>query len=827
MADAARAILDKNGDLTVEQFSAALAKILGNVLSYPGEDKYRRIKAKAKLVQQTILATDGGLAAFLALGFRKEAVRVAAAAPPPPQTYEQSTTIGTAAAEDSLLQMGFRRSAARHALRECGGDISLALDRLAGHPEFMGIDDPSVEAEARRLEAATRQAAQMRQAASTPPARTEDVYVLSTVDEAALRAALAVYTTDLPAALARKRDERRAAQKARAKTEAKSAAAERAAAQRRWSEDESDRAARRRKLAAPAPAPRDDTGGLIDTQDRDFAAAAAADGATAPASLVPSNAHAMLSICVRLPGAPPARRQFLASWSLRQLADFISRQLPQDDEARTARLTVAGAHQPLIIDDRTLSECNIGGSTLYVEAVIQQVVPPPAAADDDPSYRAALAGAGVAVVDAVDNFAPRTFQAGAAPRRLMRELRALNDDLPQPNCASTILVRYDAEKPAFMRALITGPPATPYAHGCFEFEIRCPEDYPASPPTVRILTTKRGTAQFGPNLYADGLVCLSLLGTWEGPGWEPAQSSLLQVLVSIQGLVLGMRHPHFNEPGFGGWEGTETDTSRTGRVLSTGGDSGSHVPPEARKTDEILTVQTLDVACAFALETRRESPFAAAILAHFSARAGAIAVTVDAQIAEARAFYPSTAERFATVLRRTLDAFQERLAAAAAEPAAAPPAASAPASSAPAAAPPAASAPATAPAASAPATPAPQLPPPAPPAAPPAPQANAEEIASLEARLDELRRRAGGGVDAMEESDDDDDDMDDAPDGGGYAGAEVFGAGRRLDSTETAPDPAPALAALAEAEALRAAAEVLRRKDVADKRAAFLARLSP
>ena len=54
MADAARAILAKNGDLTVEQFSAALAKILGNVLSHPGEDKYHRIKAKAKLVQRTI-----------------------------------------------------------------------------------------------------------------------------------------------------------------------------------------------------------------------------------------------------------------------------------------------------------------------------------------------------------------------------------------------------------------------------------------------------------------------------------------------------------------------------------------------------------------------------------------------------------------------------------------------------------------------------------------------------------------------------------------------------------------------------------------------------
>ena len=76
----------------------------------------------------------------------------------------------------------------------------------------------------------------------------------------------------------------------------------------------------------------------------------------------------------------------------------------------------------------------------------------------------------------------------------------------------------------------------------------------------------------------------------------------------------------------------------------------------------------------------------------------------------------------------------------------------------------------------------------------------------------------------MEESDDDDDE---SMDGAGYAGPEVFGPGRRLDSTETAPDPAPALAAAQEAEARRAAQEEARRKDVADKRAAFLARLSP
>ena len=109
---------------------------------------------------------------------------------------------------------------------------------------------------------------------------------------------------------------------------------------------------------------------------------------------------------------------------------------------------------------------------------------------------------------------------------------------------------------------------------------------------------------------------------------------------------------------------------------------------------------------------------------------------------------------------------------------------------------------------------------PAAPQPPPAPPADAEEIARLEARLEELRRRNNA---PMEESSDDDESMD----GGGYAGPEVFGPGRRLDSTETAPDPAPALAAAQEAEARRAAQEEQRRKDVADKRAAFLARLSP
>lgn len=44
-------------------------------------------------------------------------------------------------------------------------------------------------------------------------------------------------------------------------------------------------------------------------------------------------------------------------------------------------------------------------------------------------------------------------------------------------------------------------------------------------------------------------VCLSLLGTWTGPSWEPGVSTLLQVLISLQSMVF-VPDPYFNEPGY-------------------------------------------------------------------------------------------------------------------------------------------------------------------------------------------------------------------------------------------------------------------------------------
>lgn len=63
---------------------------------------------------------------------------------------------------------------------------------------------------------------------------------------------------------------------------------------------------------------------------------------------------------------------------------------------------------------------------------------------------------------------------------------------------------------------------------------------------------RSGGLRINPNLYDSGRVCLSLLNTWSGEGcekWIPYKSSMLQVLVSIQALVLNAK-PFFNEPAY-------------------------------------------------------------------------------------------------------------------------------------------------------------------------------------------------------------------------------------------------------------------------------------
>jgi len=132
--------------------------------------------------------------------------------------------------------------------------------------------------------------------------------------------------------------------------------------------------------------------------------------------------------------------------------------------------------------------------------------------------------------------------------RIAKEMSSLTTSLPV-EIGSGIFVRCDESRYDVLKALIVGPEDTPYANGCFEFDLLLPPSYPAVPPNVQLITTGGGTVRFNPNLYNCGKVCLSLLGTWSGPGWDPKASTLLQVLVSIQSLIL-VPDPYFNEPGY-------------------------------------------------------------------------------------------------------------------------------------------------------------------------------------------------------------------------------------------------------------------------------------
>ncbi|XP_046982713.1 ubiquitin-conjugating enzyme E2 Z-like [Schistocerca americana] len=126
--------------------------------------------------------------------------------------------------------------------------------------------------------------------------------------------------------------------------------------------------------------------------------------------------------------------------------------------------------------------------------------------------------------------------------RIKRDMMSIYNE-PPPG----LFVVPDEKDITVIHALITGSFDTPYEGGFFYFLVRCPPDYPIRPPRVKLMTTGGGTVRFNPNLYKNGKICLSILGTWTGPCWSPAQS-LASVLISIQSLL--NEKPYHNEPGF-------------------------------------------------------------------------------------------------------------------------------------------------------------------------------------------------------------------------------------------------------------------------------------
>ncbi|CAF3952491.1 unnamed protein product [Rotaria sordida] len=162
--------------------------------------------------------------------------------------------------------------------------------------------------------------------------------------------------------------------------------------------------------------------------------------------------------------------------------------------------------------------------------------------------------------------------------RIKRDITGVFKD-PPPG----VFIAPDPDNITKIHALVVGPFDTPYEGGFFYFIIRCPPDYPIRAPRCRLMTTGNNTVRFNPNLYRNGKVCLSILGTWSGPSWSPAQC-LSSLIISIQSLM--SENPYHNEPGY--------------EQERTSGDSKDY--------NEVIKHETLRVAVCEILENQNSCP---------------------------------------------------------------------------------------------------------------------------------------------------------------------------------------------------------------------------
>ncbi|XP_069684975.1 (E3-independent) E2 ubiquitin-conjugating enzyme UBE2O isoform X2 [Periplaneta americana] len=136
-------------------------------------------------------------------------------------------------------------------------------------------------------------------------------------------------------------------------------------------------------------------------------------------------------------------------------------------------------------------------------------------------------------------------------RTVRKEIKLLRSSLPPG-----IWVKGFEDRMDLYSVMIRGPEKTPYEDGLFFFDFQLSADYPKAPPLCHYISYC--SDRLNPNLYEDGKVCVSLLGTWSGKGTEvwTLHSNLLQVIVSIQGLIL-VSEPYFNEAGYEKQKGSQ------------------------------------------------------------------------------------------------------------------------------------------------------------------------------------------------------------------------------------------------------------------------------
>ena len=127
--------------------------------------------------------------------------------------------------------------------------------------------------------------------------------------------------------------------------------------------------------------------------------------------------------------------------------------------------------------------------------------------------------------------------------------RIINKDIKQIEELKKldIHVNFNEDNILKANAVIIGPDDTVYEGSILYFNIVFPNNYPFNPPTITYKPNNQ--IRIHPNIYVNGRVCLSLLGTWSGPKWTSIMD-ISSILISIKSLL--NNNPLHNEPGFEG-----------------------------------------------------------------------------------------------------------------------------------------------------------------------------------------------------------------------------------------------------------------------------------
>jgi len=158
----------------------------------------------------------------------------------------------------------------------------------------------------------------------------------------------------------------------------------------------------------------------------------------------------------------------------------------------------------------------------------------------------------------------RRKQQGGNPQTVVRHLQTFQTSTTHPGIFYTA---NEANVEKNNRICIIGPRypkqtdedyknlTYPYEECLFFFDMHFPSEYPHVPPSMKFINSYLfgDNFRYHPNLYqqftgpSGGKVCLSILGTWAGPGWEPTMN-IESTLTTVQSL-LGP-NPLHNEPSY-------------------------------------------------------------------------------------------------------------------------------------------------------------------------------------------------------------------------------------------------------------------------------------